>query len=361
MRLAAWKPLLLVAFLLLCPARAAAQQSRLYAGIEIGGSGVKATVIESKPGGLYERLFSKTHRTKLTVLDKGAFRPEAIAETVKRIGELRDTIRKSYDLPDDHIIVVGSSGVPKASNRDALASAVKKATGKTLTFISDRTEVELTIAGVVPRGDRAGSWSLDIGSGNTKGGYQPENRPLVYVSVPLGVETFTQKVQQEAKDKGITFSEAAGLLRKTALVAPLKAGTKEMPELARRKRVYLSGGTVWALVSLVKPREVGRTYVTFTAADVDAYRALLVKAKGKAPTVDLSTIVNRDLRERAAKEIKTVNKVYSPENLLAGAEILEALVEAFNLKDRTLIFPRNAAVGWLAAYVAGEKRDLPKQ
>jgi hypothetical protein len=219
----------------------------------------------------------------------------------------------------------------------------------------------LTIAGVVPRGDRAKSWSLDIGSGNTKGGYKPEGKPLVYASVPLGVVTFTQKVRQEAKARGISFAEAAARLRDSALVAPLKAGTKGMPELATRKRVYLSGGAVWALVSFLKPRQVGQAYVTFTAADVAAFRSLIVKANGKAPLIDTSGIVNRDLRQRAEKEITTVNKVYSPENLLAGAEILTALVRAFNLEERTLIFPRNAAVGWLAAYVAGEKLDDRKE
>ncbi len=359
MRLAAWQPLLLAAFLLPGPARA--QDSRLHAGIEVGGSGVKATVVESKPGGLYERLFSKTYRTKLTVLDRGAFRPEAIAETARLIAELRDTIRKAYRLPDERIVIVGSSGVPRASNRDVLVAAVKKAVGKEMRFIDDKTEVELTIAGVVPRGDRARSWSLDIGSGNTKGGYKPEGKPLVHVSVPLGVVTFTQKAQQEAKARGASFTETAARLRHGALVAPLKAGTREMPELALRKRVYLSGGAVWALVSILKPRQVGQAYVTFTAADVAAFRALVVKAEGKAPVVDLSTIANRDLRERAAREVRTVNKVYSPENLLAAAEILTALVEAFDLKERTLIFPRNAAVGWLAAYVAGEKLDGPRE
>jgi exopolyphosphatase/pppGpp-phosphohydrolase len=355
MRLITWQSLLLVALLL--PTSARAEAGRLYAGIEIGGSGVKATVVESKPGGLYVQLFAKSHPTQLTVLDKGAFRSEAIAETAKLIGEFRDQIRKDYKLPDERIVVVGSSGVPKASNRDGLVKAVKKATGKELRFIDDRTEVELTIAGVIPRGDRAQSWSLDIGSGNTKGGYKPEGKPLAYASVPLGVKTFTQKVQQEAKKKDISFAEAAAGLRKSALVDPLRAGTKAMPELGKRKRVYLSGGTVWALVSLLKPRQIGRAYVTFTADDIDAYRALLLRAGGKAPVVDVSTIINRDLRERAAKEIKTVNKVYSPENLLAGAEILAALVEAFDLDDRTLIFPRNAALGWLAAYVAGEKLE----
>src|SRR5262249_33429409 len=141
----------------------------------------------------------------------------------------------------------------------------------------------------------------------------------------------------------------------SVLVAPLKASIKDMPELKTRKRVYLSGGTIWAMVTLMKPRDVGKTFVTFSAADVKAYRALLEKAGGKAPVIDLSGIANKDLRARAEAEVRTVLKVYSPENLLAGAEILEALVAAFALEDRVLIFPRNAAVGWLAAYVAGEK------
>jgi exopolyphosphatase/pppGpp-phosphohydrolase len=359
MRLAVWQPFLLVAFLLPQPIRA--QESRLHAGIEIGGSGVKATVIENKEGGLYERLFSKTHRTGLSVLENGAFRPEAIAQTAKLIAELRDTIRKSYRLPDDRIIVVGSGGLLKASNRDDLVKAVKKATGKELRFIDGKAEVELTITGVVPRGDQTVSLWLDVGRNTTKGGYKSEGKPLAYVSVPVGVATFAQRAQQEAKAKAIPFARAASGLRQSALVKPLQDGSKRAPELATRKRVYLSGGTVRALVSFLKPREVGRAYVTFTAADIDAFRALILKADGKGPTPDLSSIDNRDLREQAAKEIHTVNKVYSPQELLAGAEILAALVEAFDLKERTLIFPRNAEVGWMAAYVSRQKRGATRE
>jgi hypothetical protein len=70
------------------------------------------------------------------------------------------------------------------------------------------------------------------------------------------------------------------------------------------------------------------------------------------------SIADRKRREKAENELRAVQKVFGPDHLLAGAEILKALVEAFDLlKNKTIIFPRNAAYGWLAAYVAGEARE----
>jgi hypothetical protein len=71
----------------------------------------------------------------------------------------------------------------------------------------------------------------------------------------------------------------------------------------------------------------------------------------------LSQVADAEVKKRAEKEAAAVNKAYSPENLVAGAEILSALVTAFGLEERTLIFPRNGFVGWLGAYIAGEKLE----
>jgi hypothetical protein len=336
------------------PVRVSAVDVPIYAGIEIGGRGVKATVVEARPDGVYKRLFSKTQNTTLSVLKDGAFDKNAIDDTVSAISGFIKTISEKYKLPASRIVVVGSSGVPKASNRDAFVAAVKKATGKDLRFIDDLTEVELTIAGIVPKEERERSIALDIGGGNTKGGYKPAGAPLVYVAIPLGTVTFTQRITREAKAQGIPFADAAARLREDELIAPLSKGAKAMPELAKRKRVYLSGGSIWAMVSLIHPEALDRVYVTFTAADVAAFRELVRKKPGTFPEPDMSRITAQELKQRALKEVKTVQRVYSPDNLLAGAEILSALVKAFDLEGRTLIFPRNGAVGWLTAYIAGE-------
>ena len=43
--------------------------------------------------------------------------------------------------------------MPEANNETSLAR-IKKATGKTIRFIDEKTEVELTILGVVPKDER---------------------------------------------------------------------------------------------------------------------------------------------------------------------------------------------------------------
>jgi hypothetical protein len=329
--------------------------AKTHGGIEIGGRGVKATVLEVQPGGIYRRLFSKTRNITLSTLDdRGAFRPLAIDETVKSVAEFYRIFRETYKLPPERIHIVGSSGVPKAVNRADFVKAVNKATAKDLRFIDDRTEVALTITGVVPRDERDISIILDIGGGNTKGGYQPTGKPLVYVAVPLGSVTFTDKVRQRAKEKKTSLVVAAADLRESELVKPLREGARTMPDLAGRKKVYLSGGMVWAMVSIIKPGAVDDALVTFTVADISAFHKLVARSPGRFPGVDLAGIRDEGRRSRAKAALGAVGKAYQADNLVAGAEILRALGETFRLEEKTLIFPRNAVFGWLAAYVAGE-------
>src|SRR5207342_1876354 len=67
-----WLIVPVIAALLAGPARAA--DPVRHAGIEIGGSGVKVTVVDVRPDGLINRVFSKSHKTTLTTLDDGRFK-----------------------------------------------------------------------------------------------------------------------------------------------------------------------------------------------------------------------------------------------------------------------------------------------
>lgn len=345
----------LLALALATPGRACAQEAKkVHAGIEVGGRGVKCTVLEVGADGLYRRLMARTSNVTLSTLDaRGNFRRAAIAETVRAIAAFRKTCREKYKVADEHIHVVGSSGVPAAKNRADFVATVKKATGKTITFIDDKTEVALTFLGVIPRADRSDSITLDIGGGNTKGGYVADGRALVYTAVPLGSVTFTQKVRDAAK--GESFARTAARLREAELVRPLRVGARAMPDLGRRKKVYLSGGMLWALTSITHPEAVDDAYVRFTVKDIDAFARAVAKAPGTFPRVDFDRIADPGRRARAEAQLDAVAKAYQGDNLVAGAEILRALVEAFGLGDRTLIFPRNGSFGWLTAFIAGER------
>ena len=113
--------LVVVGVLVGLPGRAQAQEAKhVHAGIEIGGRGIKCTVLEVAPDGLLRRLMARTTNTTLSVLDAGGnFRQEAIDEAVKGIADFQKTCRETYKLPDARIHIVGSSGVPRARNRAA--------------------------------------------------------------------------------------------------------------------------------------------------------------------------------------------------------------------------------------------------
>src|SRR5262249_16933118 len=152
-------------------------------------------------------------------------------------------------------------------------------------------------------------------SGNTKGGYFPAGKPLVYASVPLGTVTFTERVRQEAKRQKTTFAEAAVQLGDRELVKPLTDGARAMAALPVRKKVYLSGGMVWAMIPLVRPQDVDDAYVTFPTADIDAFTKLV--AGSRFPGVSLTKVADEGRKLRARAEAEAVGKAYSVENLQA--------------------------------------------
>src|SRR5262249_26786275 len=154
-----------------------------------------------------KQLLSKTSNTTPAALKDGKFREDAIDETAEEVGKFFKQMETDFKVPAKNIYVVGSSGLPNPPNRDALVKAVKEKTGKDLRFVDARTEVALTIAGTVKPELRPTSLVMDVGSGNTKGGYfekaAPGERPrVVSVSVPFGTVTYTTQVKKEAGDPG---------------------------------------------------------------------------------------------------------------------------------------------------------------
>lgn len=347
-------------------------RAEVHGGIEIGGKGVKATVLDVADGtdGFEAKvLLSGTKNTALTsgLASAERFEAGALKETSAAVAKFAEQMRKEYKVPDSRIYVVGSSGLFSAlgskkeairANQIILAVAVREACGLQIRFIDVRREVELSLAGIVPAKRAADSLLLDIGGGNTKGGYREADKECVTVSIPYGSVTFADLVEKHA-EKG-KYGETAAALRADILAPALRKGIDEQPELLKRKRVYLSGGAIWAMATFIRPSD-RRSYVALTADNITAYRQLLLKTPDAFPMIDLSTIEDEKVREAAHKEIERVKKVYQPRQLLAGAEILQALSSEFHFdKEKKLYFARNAPTGWILAYVA-EKAVAPTE
>jgi exopolyphosphatase/pppGpp-phosphohydrolase len=360
---AAWLTLAAVAFLAADAARA-----ETYGGIEIGGKGVKATVLDVSrtPAGLeVKTLLSDSENTAVTagLAMTGRFDPAALKASAAAVAGFTERMRKEHKLPLERIHVVGSSGLFSAiegnkeavqRNQAAITEAVRAASGMGMAFISVERESELSIAGIVPADQAEASVLLDIGGGNTKGGCRTGRDRYLTFGVPFGTVTFADVARKQAMAN--TFAGQLTAARESVLAPALRKALDGKAELTKRETICLSGGAAWALAALIKPADRS-SYVALSADDVKAFHALIGKAKGKFPAVDLSAIKDEKARAAAEKEIGKVVKALKPDHLQAGAEILLALSNEMRFeKARRVMFVRHSQVGWLLAYLL-EKAD----
>lgn len=344
----------------------------VHGGVEIGAKGVKAVVLDETGGaeGIDAKVLRNT--TKNTTLvaglaKSGRFSPEALKETVAAVAQFVTQIRKEYQVPDERIYVVGSSGLFSAVagkddlirvNREALAAAVKQAAGLTMRFVDAAREAELSIVGSVPSQYVATSILIDIGSGNTKGGMREDGNRSVTFEILYGTVTFTDLAKMRAGKSGLSKSAAA--LRDEILLPALKEQLRGKTAMLKRERVYLSGGIVWALATLVHPQNRS-TYVPIATRDIERFQKMLLQEPSMVPTPDLSKIADPEVRKSAQKEIEQVKKVFTADNLLAGSEILKALSTTFEFErdGKRIYFARNAYISWIMAYVVEKSKVAP--
>jgi exopolyphosphatase/pppGpp-phosphohydrolase len=354
--------LALVALLLIhSPGRA-----EVHGGIELGAKGVKATAIDITGEGDEQEvkvLLSVSHNSTLSmgIAKTGVFDPKAVKDAAAAVTRFAERMKTEFKVPAERIHVVGSSGLFSAiedkkdsiaANQETLAKAVQEASGIKMSFISDEREAELSIAGIVPRSKLGVAVLLDIGSGNTKGGYRDGDKGYVTFSVPYASVTFTEVIRKRAgKGDWMAFAEAAALARQEVLSPALKKSLEGKPEMLKKEPVYLSGGAFWALATLTRPGD-RHSFVALTAEDIERYHRLLIEAKGEYPTIDFSSIKNTAIREAAEKEVTRIKAAFKPEQLLSGAEIIKGLSKEFGFDSgKKLYFVRHAQIGWILAFV----------
>ncbi len=332
------------------PAGSTAAERR--GGIEIGSKGVKATAVELEdtPGGpAVKTILANVSNTTVSsgVVKTRKYAADAIQETAVEAGKFARKMIDELGIPAEKIRVIGSSGLPAAPNREELVAAVAKATGlPAMEFLTPGREVELTIAGLVPEPERPRALLVDVGSGNTKGGFIGAGGNVSVFSVPFGSVTFADRVTKDAA--GGSFPATAERLRSTILEAPIVEQVRANPALTSRPVVYLSGGAVYAMSTLLHPESISQRRVSLSAGDIAGYLKLVGDGQ-KVPTPSLDSISKPEVRALAEQEVRNVLDTFTPENLLAGAELLAALSTVLQFEGKTLVFDRSGATAWIRA------------
>lgn len=373
-------PALLLLALVFSPLRAqtsgAPDAGLLYGGIEVGSKGIKATAIrisENEEGYSVKLVYAEVVNTTIMQLKDNKFAPEVIRDTVIAIGKLLLRMKDEHKVPPDRINIVGSSGL-RADNPEDLIKAVRDKTGKSMVFLDVESEVQLSIVGTIPQRYRTrnGAWAdnrgismlLDVGSGNTKGGYQvirqvptgEADYDYVTVGIPKGTVSFTNEINQAAGEAADLpdFARKAKELSPASVRAALRKEMERKPGLVNRQRVYLTGGIVWAMTTLLHPED-RRTFVPVTAEDIDSFYRQVTgdpQSLQKLLNPNLTRrISNRQTRLEVEKELESVRNAFSPRNLIAGGEILKAVKNDFQLTGKRVRFARYGYLSWILSYV----------
>lgn len=334
------------------------QNNNLYAGIEIGSKGIKMTIIEilNLRKGDFKVI---SYWTENVGISKGiAIDGNLAKDDIDRAALVVNTnfikIRDEYKVINDNIYIVGSSGVAMAKNTSELIKIVKDLINKDLEFIDAQTEGKMLLKGCVPPSDYKDSMVLDIGGGNTKGGYIDIKNEDNFVFFPLtlnyGSVTLTEAIIKKTKTEYINEYNEKSFGFMPILREQINLMYGKSPIALEKEKVYLSGGAVWAFYTLFNEGKASQTFNEFKLEDVINYDAIIKNNFSKYEKL-----------AKTNKDIETVLKTYSQKYLISGSNILQVCLEAVpGLNDKKLFFAKEGQIAWLISYITDKSKKIRK-
>ena len=245
------------------------------------------------------------------------------------------------------------SGVAMAKNTQQLTDKIKLVTKKDLEFIDAQTEGKMLLRGCVPPVDYDDSMVLDIGGGNTKGGYidvkNNDNFVFFPLSVNFGTVTLTEAINKKTRNQSLSeYNEKAfGFL--PTLREQINAMYGTSPVALEKKKVFMSGGAVWAFYTLYNGA-AKNTFNEFKLEDVIYYDAVLKNNFEKFENL-----------AKTNKDVERILKTYSQKYLISASNILLVCLEAIpDINSKKLYFAKEGQIAWLISYVADRSKKVKK-
>jgi len=333
------------------------QDTGTFAGIEIGSKGIKMSVVEvtniKKGDYIVKSYWSENVGIAKGIAIDGNLAKDDIDRAASVVLANYIKIRDEIKVTDENIFIVGSSGVAMAKNTQELVDKIKVTTKKDVEFINAQTEGKMLLKGCVPPVDYKDSMVLDIGGGNTKGGYIDVKNDNNFVFFPLSVDfgsiTLTEAVIKKTKKDDVSeFNEKLfGFL--PILRDQIKAMYGTSPVALEKEKVFMSGGAVWAFYTLYNGAAT-QPFSEFKLEDVLYYDAVLKNNFKKFE--DLA---------KTNKDAEKVLKTYSQKYLISGSNLLLTCLEAIpDINNKKLYFAKEGQIAWLVSYIADRSKKIKK-
>ena len=341
----------------------------LYAGIEVGAKGVKMSILDIRKDPKTMGSFLIVNDTSVNT-DFISFTQPNFKATLEGICALYDHAVSQYQLPSQHIFTVVSSGVKaqaeKENKKEYITNLVDsirrrlKESDRKIEIVSVMDEARLSHLGIVNDANRYNTFLIDIGSGNTKGGYFPfsDNNDFRLFQVNWGTKSTTNAVEKKCgDDKSLTAFYKQ--LVKTSYEIENKDvayAVNESGAYPKSDNIVFSGGIAWSVATLMHPEQAARADISVTYDEVAAFcDKLFLNFDSFSDFYLLQNIHDKKTAVEAAKEIKRVHQVFDQHALMGGSRLLLKIMRQFEsvteTEKKSFVLVKNGQVGWVSAYV----------
>ncbi len=340
----------------------------IYAGIEVGSKGVKLSVIELKKNAENGNSFTILKDTSVNT-DFISFTQPTFDATVNGLTSLFNKSMSEYKIPSSRIFTVISSGVKVQAEKDnknvwidnfikAFRSKVNEPQRK-VEVVSVLQEAKLSHLGIVPSSRRYNTFLIDIGSGNTKGGFFPYGNDSEFYLFQLtwgtkSTANATEKMCGEDKSQQ-NFNRQLARVAASAETSEIIYAINSSGSYPVSDHVAFSGGIAWAAATLIYPELTNNSVIPVTYEDVQKFAERLSTNYASLSEKAITDMI-RDAKwdkSTIGKEVKRVHSVFDQRSLMSGTALLLKIMRQFKSVNETKQFYliKNGSVGWVSAYV----------
>ncbi len=344
------------------------ENSAVYAGIEVGSKGVKMSVLEIGRNAQKSGAFNILKDTSINS-DFISFSPATFTSTLDALTNLFTVATKQYNIPSESVYTVISSGVKGQAEKEkksalvaALADSFRQRVNensRAVEVIDVVQEARLSHLGIVPDSRRYTTFLIDIGSGNTKGGFFPngDTKMLKLFQLSWGTKSTANATEKRCEDdKSMdNYNKQLNRVLTGAENAEIIYMVNESGAYPMSDYIAFSGGIAWSVATLIYPELTGNSVVPTTYEDVLKFSERLYKNHASFSEAAITkTITDRTLDKAAiSKEVKRVNQVFDQKALMAGTGLLLKIMRQFEgiYEKKQFFLVKNGQVGWISAYV----------
>ena len=350
-------------------ARLQYDNSALYSGIEVGSKGVKMSLLEVGKNAKNNGSFNVLKDTSVNT-DFISFSSPTFQATLAGLCNLYEVASKQYSIESDKIFTVISSGVQMQAQKDQKSDWINrlidsfrlkiKDPQRKVEVIDAMQEARLSHLGIVPDTRRFNTFLIDIGSGNTKGGYFPYDNTTDFKLFNLnwGTKSTANATEKRCDEFDKTLANYNKQLYRVLVAAEeqdIVYAVNSSGAYNMNDYIAFSGGIAWAVATLVRPESIGNSIVTVTYEDVLRFSETLYKNYANlSDAVLVKTIHNESIpADAAGKEIRRVHQVFDQRSLMAGTGLLMKVMRQFKsiYETKQFYLVKNGQVGWISAYV----------